>query len=72
MYIPSLQGRERCPLNAFFPLWPVGRVFFVCRRAAGNPPGGRCDYFAWAGNREVRGAKTGSQKSGGAVMLRKA
>ncbi|KAK9901314.1 hypothetical protein WJX75_005948 [Coccomyxa subellipsoidea] len=47
-----------------------GRVFYVCRRAAGNPPVGRCDHFAWAGNREMRG--TGAQKGAAAMTLKQA
>ena len=50
----------------------AGRVFYVCRRAAGNPPEGRCDYFLWAGSREIRGAKSESAKSAGAMSLKKA
>ena len=35
----------------------AGRVFFVCRRAAGNLPEGRCDFFQWEGDRQVRGSR---------------
>ncbi len=35
----------------------AGRVFFVCRRAAGNLPEGRCDFFQWEGDRQIRGTK---------------
>ena len=42
----------------------AGRVFYVCRRAAGKPPEGRCDFFMWSGNREVRGSKSGAQRAG--------
>ena len=35
----------------------AGRVFFVCRRAAGNLPEGRCDFFQWEGDRQVRGGR---------------
>lgn len=30
------------------PLSRQGRVFFVCARAAGKAPEGRCDHFQWA------------------------
>lgn len=33
----------------------AGRLFYVCRRADGKPPQGRCDHFEWVGNRTTRG-----------------
>lgn len=42
----------------------TGRVFFVCRRAAGNLPEGRCDFFQWEGDRQLRGSRAqGAAKS---------
>ena len=42
----------------------AGRVFFVCRRAAGNLPEGRCDFFQWEGDRQLRGSRAqGAAKS---------
>lgn len=35
-----------------------GRQFYVCARADGPPPVGRCDYFEWAGGeKKVKGSK---------------
>lgn len=35
-----------------------GRQFYVCARADGPPPVGRCDYFEWAGGeRKVKGSR---------------
>ncbi|BDA45375.1 probable DNA-(apurinic or apyrimidinic site) lyase 2 [Coccomyxa sp. Obi] len=47
-----------------------GRVFYVCRRAAGNPPVGRCDHFAWAADRQMRRAN--SQKGATSMSLKQA
>ena len=30
------------------------RLFYVCARADGLPPEGRCNYFVWADSREPR------------------
>ena len=48
----------------------AGRLFYVCCRADGPPPHGRCDYFVWASNREVRGSQISKTKSGGAAKQR--
>jgi len=42
----------------------AGRQFFVCARADGPPPHGKCDFFQWAARRTVRGSSTvtGSKK----------
>lgn len=42
----------------------AGRVFFVCRRAAGNLPEGRCDFFQWEGERQIRGSKAAAGAKG--------
>ena len=34
------------------------RQFFVCARADGPPPHGKCDFFQWAARRTVRGSGT--------------
>lgn len=35
-----------------------GRQFYVCARADGPPPVGRCDYFEWAGGeKKLKGSK---------------
>lgn len=34
----------------------AGRVFYVCARPDGPKPHGRCDHFAWASERSVRGS----------------
>ena len=48
----------------------AGRLFYVCCRADGAPPQGRCDYFVWASNREVRGSQGSKLKGGGAAKRR--
>eukprot|EP00879_Flechtneria_rotunda_P023622 GHRR01024993.1.p1 GENE.GHRR01024993.1~~GHRR01024993.1.p1 ORF type:complete len:629 (+),score=275.46 GHRR01024993.1:393-2279(+) len=32
-----------------------GRQFYVCARADGLPPVGRCDFFQWANDRKIKG-----------------
>eukprot|EP00884_Botryococcus_braunii_P005411 jgi/Botrbrau1/14871/Bobra.0298s0005.1 len=34
-----------------------GRVFYVCARPDGPKPHGRCDHFAWASERSLRGTQ---------------
>ena len=46
----------------------AGRVFFVCNRNAGKLPEGRCDFFQWEGDRQMRGGK--AQASGKGVTLK--
>eukprot|EP00873_Tetraselmis_striata_P013488 jgi/Tetstr1/433752/TSEL_022971.t2 len=47
---PACQGhREPCVVRVVKKAGPnQGRVFFVCARAAGKAPEGRCDHFQWA------------------------
>jgi hypothetical protein len=54
---PKCKGHgEPCKIQTVKKKGPNnGRQFYVCSRADGPPPVGRCDHFEWCRHREVRG-----------------
>lgn len=62
MAVPRCRGHgEACVGRVVKKAGPnQGRLFYVCARADGPPPNGRCEHFEWAYERTVRAKKGAS------------